>query len=304
MSSRMRDRGRGFTLIELMIVVAIIGILASIAIPNFVNMRKKSMSAEAKTNLGDLRVMEEVYHAEYGRYTNNLNGLGYDQPTGVRYSYDIASAGFAGLNENTALMEESARLAVAGVSDMGTTADLITTVLNAYSMGAGEARDVSNQLFGTVKAGKTTITELGASLGLWPGQDGYDYPFQADYSRLWDLEISAVREIAEYNSQLKIAVEYKLKEPRSRMLIGSVAKALMLIEEAAQPNIGITIDTGHALMGKETPGESVVLAAREGRLYGVHFNDNYGEWDDDLIVGSVNIWQNLEYFDTFIISCK
>lgn len=92
MISRAREHKRGFTLIELMIVVAIIGILAAIAVPNYVNMRKKSMSAEAKSNLGDLRMMEEAYRVEYNVYSNNPGRLGFDQPPGARYSYTIAAA--------------------------------------------------------------------------------------------------------------------------------------------------------------------------------------------------------------------
>ena len=92
MLSKMRNRSKGFTLIELMIVVAIIGILAAIAIPNFLNMRKKSMSSEAKSNLGDLRTMQEAYHVEYGDYASNLGRLDYSQPDGARYSYNIVSA--------------------------------------------------------------------------------------------------------------------------------------------------------------------------------------------------------------------
>ena len=66
--------GRGFTLIELMIVVAIIGILAAIAIPNFVKFQCRSKQSEAKTNLKALYVAEEAYRGEYDLYvpiTNN-----------------------------------------------------------------------------------------------------------------------------------------------------------------------------------------------------------------------------------------
>ena len=59
---------KGFTLIELMIVVAIIGILAAIAIPNFLNFRNKAKSAEAKSNLGAIRSCQETYNTEYETY--------------------------------------------------------------------------------------------------------------------------------------------------------------------------------------------------------------------------------------------
>lgn len=59
---------KGFTLIELMIVVAIIGVLAAIAIPNFVKFQCKSKQSEAKTNLKALYVAEEAYRSEYNTY--------------------------------------------------------------------------------------------------------------------------------------------------------------------------------------------------------------------------------------------
>ncbi|MBF0118221.1 MAG: prepilin-type N-terminal cleavage/methylation domain-containing protein [Desulfobacterales bacterium] len=59
---------KGFTLIELMIVVAIIGILAAIAIPNFRNYQLKAKRSEAPTNLKAIKVSEESYRAESGTY--------------------------------------------------------------------------------------------------------------------------------------------------------------------------------------------------------------------------------------------
>ena len=60
----MKKDNKGFTLIELMIVVAIIGILAAIAIPNFKNYQLKAKGSESKVNLGAIRTSEESYLAE------------------------------------------------------------------------------------------------------------------------------------------------------------------------------------------------------------------------------------------------
>lgn len=88
---------KGFTLIELMIVVAIIGILAAIAIPNFVKFQCRSKQSEAKTNLKAMYVAEESYYGEYDAFialTAAQTAPGGTNPVGfqakgqkIRYSY-------------------------------------------------------------------------------------------------------------------------------------------------------------------------------------------------------------------------
>ncbi len=91
MLSRMRMRNKkGFTLIELMIVVAIIGILAAIAIPNFLKFQAKSKQSEAKTNLKGIYTAETAYYGENNTY-NTFERVNW-QPVGInRYTYDLGS---------------------------------------------------------------------------------------------------------------------------------------------------------------------------------------------------------------------
>ena len=77
----MIKNNKGFTLIELMIVVAIIGILAAIAIPNFVNYQCKAKQSEAKQLLKTYATGLEAYMAEYDTYTQDLSKLDVEVPT-------------------------------------------------------------------------------------------------------------------------------------------------------------------------------------------------------------------------------
>jgi len=79
--------------------------------------------------------------------------------------YDIVSAGFGDAAKSLDVLNTSARLAVAGVAEVSVTADLLTTTLNAYRRPAEDAADVSDDLFTIVRNGKTTMTELGSSMG-------------------------------------------------------------------------------------------------------------------------------------------
>ncbi len=132
--------------------------------------------------------------------------------------------------------------------------------------------------------------ELGCgTINLWPGQDGYDYLLCADYEQQRQWLCDAVATLAQAYPDLQFALEYKPKEPRTHSYLARMADTLLLAQETGCRNVGVTIDTGHAYVGGEVVGEAIVLAKRAGnRLLHMHFNDNHGSWDDDMIVGTVH----------------
>jgi len=69
-------KSKGFSLIELMVVVAIIGFLAMIAVPNFMRFLAKAKRAEAYMNLSSIYAAQKVYWAEHGKYADSLSGEG------------------------------------------------------------------------------------------------------------------------------------------------------------------------------------------------------------------------------------
>ncbi|MGO9965280.1 MAG: sugar phosphate isomerase/epimerase family protein [Acidimicrobiales bacterium] len=132
-------------------------------------------------------------------------------------------------------------------------------------------------------------------IDLWFGQDGYDYPFQADYYAVWDRIIEGTLECAEYLPDVRLVLEYKPKEPRTHCFIGTVGNTLLLIEKVNKPNVGGMIDVGHALMAYEDVAESAALLQHFGqKLFYMHFNDNWRLWDDDMTAGSVHTIELLE----------
>ena len=80
--------------------------------------------------------------------------------------YQVISAGASSAAQATMTLTAANKLAVGGVTDVATAADGLTSILNAYGLGAEEATRVSDTMFVAMRAGKTTIAELSASVGL------------------------------------------------------------------------------------------------------------------------------------------
>ncbi|MBS1301368.1 sugar phosphate isomerase/epimerase family protein [Loktanella sp. SALINAS62] len=186
----------------------------------------------------------------------------------------------------------------------------------AFKLGAFTNPDaaVRREAIDLTKQGIDAALEMGAPLmTLWMGQDGFDYSFQGDYQKMWEDEVTAIREVADHAPECMISIEYKPNEPRSFALLPDAATTLLAIDEAGSKNLGVTLDFAHVLYADEMPAFAATLIARRSRLLGVHLNDGYGKRDDGLMVGSVHPQATLElltqirrdgydgviYFDTF-----
>ncbi|MFZ1480456.1 MAG: sugar phosphate isomerase/epimerase family protein [Paracoccaceae bacterium] len=136
----------------------------------------------------------------------------------------------------------------------------------------------------------------GQVMTLWMGQDGFDYSFQVDYDRLWDLTLEAIAEVADHHPGVDIALEYKPNEPRAFALMPDMGATLLALREVDRRNTGVTLDFAHVLYAGEMPAQAAQMAARHSRILGVHLNDGYGKRDDGLMAGSVHPVQVVELF--------
>ena len=143
------------------------------------------------------------------------------------------------------------------------------------------------------------VRQLGARyLKVWPGQDGWDYPFQVDHHQQWELAVSGMRELALANPDLKIVIEYKPREPRNKMFWDSAAKTALGVKAMGVDNVGVLLDFGHALFGGESPAAAAQLLIDHDLLWAMDVNDNLRSWDDDMVVGTVHPVELFEFFYT------
>ena len=91
----MKSLKKGFTLVELMVVIVIIGILAALAIPRFLGATNKTKAAEFKPVLKQLMTLQEAYKQERNEYTNNETSLAFDapNPAQARFAYQAKDPG-------------------------------------------------------------------------------------------------------------------------------------------------------------------------------------------------------------------
>jgi type IV pilus assembly protein PilA len=145
MNHKSRTSQGGFSLVELMVVVAIIGVLASIAVPAVNKYIAKARQSEAKTSLSSLYTSEKAFYAEYTAYHSAFQAVGYSPEGKMRYNVGFSAAGGDATAQNG--------FNPATVTNAATNA-------NAYCVAAGVAMTASRTcavLFGATGAAPPAI---------------------------------------------------------------------------------------------------------------------------------------------------
>jgi prepilin-type N-terminal cleavage/methylation domain-containing protein len=107
----------GFTLIELMIVVGIIGILVAIAAPNFAKYQSKARQSEAKIALSAIYGAEKSFYSEYAAYSSGMDAVGY-APEGNKRFYNVGfnatiTTSVTGWGDTQANLNKNSNIAIA-----------------------------------------------------------------------------------------------------------------------------------------------------------------------------------------------
>lgn len=138
--------------------------------------------------------------------------------------------------------------------------------------------------------------EIGVSrITTCPLNDGHDYVFEMNYLDAYRFAEETFAQICAHQPEVKVCIEYKWNDPRARCLLASAGESASFCQSVGAPNLGVTLDIGHALLAGERPAQSVALLSRAQRLFYVHLNDNDRNWDWDMIPGAFHFWESIEF---------
>ena len=140
---------------------------------------------------------------------------------------------------------------------------------------------------------------LGAHLIVWPGGEGYNYPFQSPYADSWRWLIEGLGETAQECREhgIKLLLEHKNSEPAMKILMRNIGMCLYVVHKLAAEgldNVQVNMDWQHLLMNGEHLPEYAALLAADGLLGHLHANSGWGTFDDDNMVGTTAFMETLE----------
>ena len=141
--------------------------------------------------------------------------------------------------------------------------------------------------------------EVGAQMIIWPGIEGYNYPFQTPYRESWARFVDGVGEAAQHARDRGVTVflEHKNSEPAMKILMRNIGMTLHVIHKLRVQgidNVKVNMDWQHLIMNGENLAEYAALLAAEGLLGHQHANSGWGTFDDDNMVGATAFMETLE----------
>ncbi len=141
--------------------------------------------------------------------------------------------------------------------------------------------------------------ELGAHFIIWPGIEGYNYPFQTPYAKSWSRFVDGVGEAAQRCKErgILLFLEHKNSEPAMKIFMRNVGMTLHVIHKLRTQgidNVKVNMDWQHLIMNGENLAEYAALLAAEGLLGHQHANSGWGTFDDDNMVGATAFMETLE----------
>jgi xylose isomerase len=150
-----------------------------------------------------------------------------------------------------------------------------------------------------LKAGAEFAGNLGAHLVVWPGGEGYNYPFQSPYVDSWRWLIEGLAEAADVCKRhgVKLLLEHKNSEPAMKILMRNIGMCLYVVHKLrgqGLDNVQVNMDWQHLIMNGEHLPEYVALLAADGLLGHQHANSGWGTFDDDNMVGATAFMETVE----------
>jgi xylose isomerase len=140
---------------------------------------------------------------------------------------------------------------------------------------------------------------LRANFIIWPGIEGYNYPFQSPYRESWAWLVDGIGQAAQRckDHEILLFLEHKNSEPAMKILMRNIGMTLHVIHKLRAQgldNVKVNMDWQHLLMNGENLAEYAAMLAGEGLLGHQHANSGWGTFDDDNMVGATAFMETLE----------
>lgn len=176
-----------------------------------------------------------------------------------------------------------------------------------YALGSGRGsltnpdERVRTEAMESNRRGIDLAGRLGAHYIIWPGIDGYNYPFQSNYAEQWSYFLDGVADAVAYANEQGVTVllEHENSEPARKVLMRDMGMAIFVVRRLERMGIDVSrlkinMDWQHLVTNGDNLAEYAELLAMEGLLGHQHANSGWGITEDDSIVGATRFMETLE----------